>query len=472
MTALWSAADAAAATGGRALGAWTASGVTFDSRQIAPGDLFVALKGENTDGHRFVADALARGAVAAMVAGPVAEIDLERQLIVSDTMKALEKLAQAARARADVRVVAITGSVGKTGTKDMLRLALGGPALCHASAASYNNQTGVPLSLARMPRDARFGVFEIGMNHAREIAPLVALVRPEVAVVTTVVGAHAEFFADGVDGVAKAKAEIFEAGGRVAVLNRDNKYFAMLAETARRFGFVEIVGFGASPDAAVRLVALAAGADGSDVTASVHGRTLRFRLNVAGAHYAMNALAVLAAAEAVGVAAEIAAARLAEFGPPKGRGTREMIGTPPASFELIDDAYNANPWSMNAAFAVLALARPGPGGRRVAVIGDMRELGADAPALHATLADGIGEHRIDLVYACGPEMAHLWAKLPPAKRGAYAATSTELVAPVREGVRANDVVLIKGSLGTNMAPIVAALRREGSVAAPQARKPA
>jgi UDP-N-acetylmuramoyl-tripeptide--D-alanyl-D-alanine ligase len=241
----------------------------------------------------------------------------------------------------------------------------------------------------------------------------------------------------------------------------------MLAETARRFGFAEIVGFGAAADADVRLVHLAAGPEGSEVSASVHGRALRFRLNVAGAHYAMNALAVLAAAEAVGVAAETAAARLAAFAPPKGRGTRHLIGTPPNSFELMDDAYNANPWSMNAAFAVLALSRPGPNGRRIAVIGDMRELGSDAPALHAALAEGIAAHGIDLIYACGPEMAHLWAKLPAAKRGAYAATSTELIAPVQAGVRAGDVVLVKGSLGTNMAPIVAALLRDGSDSAPQ-----
>ncbi|MFN0191708.1 MAG: UDP-N-acetylmuramoylalanyl-D-glutamyl-2,6-diaminopimelate--D-alanyl-D-alanine ligase [Aestuariivirga sp.] len=457
--ALWTDVDAEAATGGRSNRPWSARGVAIDSRTLAAGDLFVAIKGETHDGHDHVAAALAAGAAAALVNRPPAGLPRDCALIVvPDTLEALARLGIAARARiVGTRIAAVTGSVGKTSTKDALRLVLAAQAATHAAAASFNNHIGVPLTLARLPRDAAYAVFEVGMNHAGEIAPLARMIRPELALVTTVEAVHTEFFADGIDGVAAAKAEIFAAGGRVAVLNRDNRFFERLAAEARRRGFERIVGFGGDAAAEARLVDMRLDAGSTTVAAMIDGRAISYRVGAPGRHWAMNSLAVLAAADALGADIGTAAATLAEMSPPKGRGRRHVVERDGESFVVIDDSYNASPVSMRAAFEVLANSELATGGRRIAVLGDMRELGAEAPSRHAELAEALVERRIDLVFACGPHMASLFAALPARMRGAYSANSTALLPLVRAAIRRGDVVVVKGSLGSRMGPIVEAL---------------
>ncbi|MBI3452687.1 MAG: UDP-N-acetylmuramoylalanyl-D-glutamyl-2,6-diaminopimelate--D-alanyl-D-alanine ligase [Rhodospirillales bacterium] len=466
MTApLWRAADIIAATGGQPVGdgGWTATGVSIDSRTIRPGEIFAAIAGETHDGHDYVAAALAAGAAGAIVSRrPTGLADHARLIVVPDVLDALRHLGRAARARAAARIVAITGSVGKTGTKEALGLALAGQGETHASASSFNNHIGVPLTLARLPAAAAFGVFEIGMNHAGEIAPLVAMVRPHVAIVTTIEPVHLEFFPEaGLDGVAAAKAEIFSAGGGTAVLNRDNRYFHFLADAAQRSGFSRVIGFGSHPKAEARLVELHVGATHSQVSAVIDGRSFVFRIGTPGRHWAINALAVLAAAGALGADIGMAAAALAQLSPPKGRGKRHRIERPGGAFELIDDSYNASPASMRAAFEVLATAAPGPSGRRIAVLGDMLELGPDSTALHAGLASALVVARIDLVFTCGRYMAHLHDALPPEMRGAHVENSAQLAPLVAAAIRPGDVVTVKGSLGSRMAGIVEALLASG-----------
>lgn len=465
---LWTPADVYAATGGRnsAPGSqprWRATGVSIDSRTCMPGDLFVALAGPNFDGHDFVMPAFEAGAVAALVTrlpGPGASDD--RVILVDDTDDALAGLGRFARARTDARIVAVTGSVGKTGTKEGLAHALSAFGPTHATAGNLNNQWGVPLSLARMPRASRYGVFELGMNHAGELTPLSKLVRPDLAIITNIAAVHLEFF-DSVAAIADAKAEIFAgmSAGGTAVLNRDNPYFATLTATAWAQGIERIIGFGEHPDAQARLEHYLPTPEGCEVTAIIAGRKLVYRLAMSGRHAAINSLAILAAVDALGVDAVTAAAQLATLQPPKGRGRRHRLTGPDGPFELIDDSYNASPASMRAAFDVLASAQPLGNGRRIAVLGDMLELGFDSPRLHAGLAATLIDNGIDLVFAAGPQMAHLYDALPPAMRGGHAASSTELLTAVCERVDRGDVVLIKGSLGSRMAVIVDALMQFG-----------
>jgi UDP-N-acetylmuramoyl-tripeptide--D-alanyl-D-alanine ligase len=457
---LWTAMEAAAATGGRAGGDWAASGVSIDSRTLRRGDMFVALRGPNFDGHDYVAAALATGAAAAVVAHVPTGIAIDAPLlVVDDTMRALEALGRAARQRSAATFLAVTGSVGKTSTKEMLKLAVGARAPAHASSGNLNNQWGVPLSLANMPRDARFGVFELGMNHAGEIRRLSRQVRPSVAIITTVEPVHLEFF-PSVEAIADAKAEIFEgmAPDGTVLLNRDNAHFMRLAGRARELGLSRILGFGRHPEAQARLIDCRAVNGGSEVTADILDVRVTFRLGVPGAHQAANSLAVLAAAHAVGVEVGVAAGALARFVPPKGRGNRARIALAAGTFELIDESYNASPAAMRAALQVLGQARPGIGGRRIAVLGDMRELGPTGPELHAQLATDLKANGIDVVFCAGTLMAELHRALPMKMRGAHAPDSQALIPAVVRAVRPGDVVLVKGSLGSRMAPIVAALR--------------
>jgi UDP-N-acetylmuramoyl-tripeptide--D-alanyl-D-alanine ligase len=409
-----------------------------------------------------VAPALAKGAAAAMVARvPSAVPSGAPLLIVNDTQAALEALGRAARTRARARVAAVTGSVGKTSTKEALRLALDADhpdRPTHASIASFNNAIGVPLTLARMPADSQHAVFEIGMNHAGEMTPLVRMVRPEVAIVTNVEGVHTENFPDGIQGVAAAKAEIFDGfeNGGAAVLNRDNRFFEFLAERARQRG-AHVTSFGTAEGADIRLVEFRADGMESDVVASVHGTTLAYRLAAPGRHWALNSLAVLAAAEALGVAPPVAAAGLARVAPAKGRGQRHRLKLADGTYELIDDSYNASPASMRASFEVLKAAAPGAGGRRIAVLGDMLELGPQAPELHAGLAQPLMAAGVDLVFTCGPNMARLHDALPSRLRGGHAPASDTLLPLVRAALRPGDVVVVKGSLGSRMGRIVEAL---------------
>lgn len=463
--ALWTSRDAAAATGGKAMAAFAANGVSIDSRTVQKNDLFVALKGPNHDGHDHVASALAAGAAAAMVTHTPAGVPADAPLlVVLDTLRGLEGLGRAARARSRAKVAAVTGSVGKTSTKEALRLALdagGKPARpTHASAASFNNHIGVPLTLARLPDDAAFAVFEIGMNHAGEITPLTKMVRPNAAIVTTVEGVHTENFADGIDGVAAAKAEIFDGftpGDGVAVLNRDNRFFDFLAERAKARGARRVVGFGADAKAEFRLAEFKPEPAASTVIAEAEGRRLTYRIGAPGRHWAFNTLAVLAACQALGVDIEAAATAFAGIAAPKGRGQRHRVALDGGTYELIDDSYNASPVSMRASFEVLKAALPAAGGRRIAVLGDMLELGPTAPELHAGLAEPLAAAGVDLVFTCGPNMRRLHDALPAIRRGAHASDSEALLPLVRTALRPGDVVVVKGSLGSRMGRIVAAL---------------
>lgn len=456
-TTLWSAEDALRATGGSGPGGWQASGVSIDTRTLRLGDLFVALAGEHRDGHAFVADAFGKGAAAALVSQP---LDVKGPLLtVADTLVALRGLATAARARMSGKVLAVTGSVGKTGTKEALRQVLGEQGLAHASAASYNNHWGVPLSLARMPQRSAYGVFEIGMNHAGEIAPLARLVCPHVAIVTAVDAVHMAFF-PSVEAIAEEKGEIF-AGlipGGAAIVNRDSQFFRLLRRKAESYGAGRVVGFGSHSEADARLLAVEPVREGSQVTAIILGRPLSYRLGAPGRHWAENSLAVLAAVDAVGADLERAAEALERIKPAKGRGARTRISVPAGTVELIDESYNANPASMRAALALLGEAEPGPEGRRIAVLGDMLELGAEAERYHRELAQAIDQARIDLVFTVGPLMGALFEELPVSRRGAHAERSTELALPLARALRAGDVVMVKGSFGSKMSAIVEALQ--------------
>ena len=459
---LWTPGELVAATGGKIEGTVTATlnGVSIDSRSIAAGDIFVAIRGENHDGHDFVAAAFAAGAGLAVVSRVTDAMKSGPLLVVKgDPLRGLEYMGRAARARCHAQIVAVTGSVGKTSTKEMLRAALSASGKTHASTASYNNHWGVPLTLARTARETAYGVFEIGMNHAGEITPLAAMVKPHVAIITNVGQTHLGHF-DSVEGIADAKAEIFSGlvpGGH-AVLNRDNPYFDRLAAAARNAGVESIVGFGRHRDAEIRLERLVLHGECCCVTARVLGDDLIYKLGVPGEHMAMNSLAALGAVKLMGADLARAGLALAAVEPAKGRGVRQRLGAPGGDIMLIDESYNANPASVRAALALLAHAKPGKGGRRIAILGDMLELGDHGPELHGDLAGPVDAAQVDALYAAGPLMANLWAKTPAARQGAYARTSEELREALVAGLRAGDVVMIKGSLGSRMGPLAEALR--------------
>ena len=456
MSALWTSAEAVGATGGTSAREWEARGVSIDSRTVAPGDLFVALAGPNFDGHDFVADALAKGAVAAMVSrlppgvGPGAPL-----LMVQETLAALTELGRAARKRCNARIVGVTGSVGKTGTKEALRAAFQRQGRTVASAASLNNQWGVPLSLARMPGDTEWGVFELGMNHPGEIAALARLVEPHVAVITTIAPAHLGYF-PSVEAIAAAKAEIFEGMSSMgaAVLNADNPHFDRLAAVARARGLRRILGFGEHPRAEVRLIDCHLYSTASAVTAAVMGEIVDYCLSVPGRHSVINSLAVMAAVKAADGDVSAAAAAMGTLEALAGRGRRHRIAVTGGSATLIDESYNANPESMRAALAVLATVVPRPGGRRIAVLGDMLELGPEAEELHAALAEPIALAGVDLVFTVGRHMEQLDHALPARRCGGHADTSAGLLPILTAALRSGDVVMVKGSLGSRMAEIV------------------
>ena len=461
---LWTLAALRAATGGRVLGHPRAqiSGISIDSRSVGAGEAFFAIKGERFDGHQFVADALKRGAALAVVAeAKLGAMPAGAALIaVPDVLEALRGLARAARARSHARIAAVTGSVGKTGTKEALRDALAREGETHASVASLNNQWGVPLSLARMPANVRYAVFELGMNHAGEIEPLAKLVRPHVAIVTAVEAVHLEYFRS-VEEIADAKAEIFlgvEPGG-AAVLPRDNPHFERLAAAARKAGVARVVGFGAHANAEARVLEAALKAQCSTVRARILGDDITYKIGTPGRHLVENSLAVLAAVRLMGADLAVAALSLATWQPPTGRGRRLMLDLGTGEALLIDESYNANPASMCAALEVLGQAPIGPRGRRIAVLGDMLELGASAAGLHRDLAKAAESAGIDLVYCAGPLMRVLWDALPAARRGGYAESAALLEPEIVAALRPGDAVMVKGSHGSRMAPIVAALTK-------------
>lgn len=460
MSALWTAEEVAAATGGRATRDFATTGLSIDSRTLAPGDLFVALKGDRHDGHDHVAAAFAAGAAAALVAhvpdglGPDAPC-----VLVPDTQGALEDLARASRARSLARVAAITGSVGKTSTKEALAAALAAQAPTHASLGNLNNHIGVPLSLARMPRATRFAVFELGMNHPGEISPLSRMVRPDCTVITWVAAAHLEFFEDE-SGIADEKATIMDGlpAGGVAILPRDNRHFERLFAHASRRGVGRVVTFGASAQAEIRLIGYEGDGQGGFARVAIDGLETALRIGTPGRHIAMNCLGVLAAVAALGGDVARAGASFAKLAPPKGRGVAEALDLPQGRITLIDDSYNASPAAVEAALATLASRPLSAGGRRILALGDMLELGPTAPQIHAGLAQPALDAGIDLVCTAGPIAASLHEAMPKERRGPHAANSAELVAPLLALLRAGDVLLVKGSLGSRMGAVVAALR--------------
>jgi UDP-N-acetylmuramoyl-tripeptide--D-alanyl-D-alanine ligase len=434
-------------------------GLSIDTRTLVPGDLFFAIKGDKSDGHDHVVEAFSKGAVAAVVDEAHAEaLKSHGSLYVVDAvLPALERLAVAARTRSAARVVGVTGSVGKTTTKEALRLVLSHAGIVHASPASYNNHWGVPLTLARTPRAARFVIIEIGMNHAGEITPLAAMTRPHIAIITSVAPVHLEYF-DSIEGIADAKAEIFSglAPGGVAILNRDIDQYDRLAAAARQSEAGHIATFGESDHADAKLFDAKLGADDTTVTARFAGRYVTFKIGAPGRHLAIDSLAVLLAAQALGLDPEEAAKALAEFEVPSGRGRRFTLQAKGGSFTLIDESYNANPASVRAALALIGSLPTA--GRRIAVLGDMLELGAKGPRLHADLATDLAKHNVDLVFAAGPLMKHLFDKLPDAVKGSWQSSAAALEPLVTAAVRPGDTLIVKGSNASLMHAIVVTLK--------------
>ena len=462
--ALWTVDAMARAMGAERQGPLppSVSGLSIDSRSIAAGEAFFAIHGDRRDGHEFVPAALAAKAALAIVAADRrAQLPSNAPLLaVPDVLAGLRDLASAARARIQGKVIGVTGSVGKTGTKEALRLALSKDGETHASVASYNNHWGVPLSLARCPSSASYAVLEMGMNHAGEIAPLSRLVGPDVAIVTTIAPVHLEFFGS-LAKIADAKAEIFVGvpPGGAAVINRDIAQFAQLQRRAKDAGIARVISFGEHAKADARLIKCALHPRCSTVEAQILGTRFTYKIGAPGRHIVVNSLAVLAAAELVGADLALAALALAELQPAAGRGAPITIELPGGPALVLDESYNANPASVAAALAVLGSSPIGPQGRRIAVLGDMLELGPDGLALHRGLAESVVANAVDLVFCCGPLMDALWEALPASRRGGYAEDSTALEAQVVPAIRAGDAVMVKGSLGSRMAPIVKALQR-------------
>jgi len=461
---IWSAKDAAAATGGQAQGDWTVTGVSIDTRTVQKGDLFIALRGNKGDGHDYVATALEKGAVAMVDHIPQGVSASAPLLIVKDTFTALQDLGRAARARTGAKIIAVTGSVGKTGTKEMLATAFGVLGQTHASKASHNNHWGVPFTLSAMHAGSDFGIFEVGMNHLGEITPLSQQVLPDIAIITTVEPVHIENF-NSVEEIAQAKAEIFEGmkAGGVAILNRDNPHFVQLEKAALLKGLtVKSFGEDAGADAQLQNHLLAR--NGTQVIASIDGEKVQFTLMIAGKHIAMNALAVLMTVKVAGGDVRAAAKALASIDAVAGRGKREYInvGDPENPVTLIDESYNASPVAMRAAFKVLALVDPGRGGRRIAVLGDMYELGEKAEQLHRDLILPLEAAGVNLVYTSGPLMKKLYESLPSNTRGAHDDDTRELAKIVPGVLVPGDVVMVKGSRGPGEKPrmqvVVEALR--------------
>ena len=454
MSALWTSTEIAAATGGTASAAFDVQGVAFDSREVGPGDLFVALKGEATDGHRFLDQAYARGAAGAVVSG-----DEQRPHVrVADTMAALDAIGRAARARSAARICGVTGSVGKTGTKEALWAALdrAAPGRAHRSVKSYNNHTGVPLSLARMPRESRFGVFEMGMNHAGELAALTRLVRPHVAIVTAIAPAHIEYFGT-LDAIADAKAEIFEGlepDGTALVPFDSPQRERLLAAARRHAATILTFGLGDGADIRARDV-VASPRGGSLVTAMLPDAELTFTIAQAGEHWVSNSMAVLGAVRAMGGDLAAAGLALADMAGLKGRGARHRIAAGAGEALLIDESYNANPASMAAALRSFGAERPA--GRRIAVLGAMKELGREGERFHAELAEPVLAADVQRVIAVGAEMAPLAKALGGKAEIAHVADAASALDLVRQEIGPGDAILVKGSNSVGLAALVEAL---------------
>ena len=449
---LWTSTEAEAATLGKASRAFEVNGLSIDTRTLKEGDLFVALKGDNRDGHDFVRAAFEAKAGAALVSH--APKDANGPLLtVAHTQRGLEDLGRAARSRSNAKIVAVTGSAGKTTTKEILRIALNALGRTHASAASYNNHWGVPLSLAALPRDAEYGVFEVGMNHFGELRNLVGFVKPHVALITTIAPAHLEFFGS-CEAIADAKSEIFEGllPGGAALIPADSPYAERLAARARQAQVSRLVTFGEKGEA--RLLSWTPDGAGMRVKADIFGVAVDCHVGAPGIHIAQNVVGALATVALLEGNVLNAAAALKNFTPLKGRGARFEA----AGVHVIDESYNANPASMAAALALLGAS----GGRKIAVLGDMLEMGEGGVSHHAGLAAPIAANQVDLVFASGAQMKALWDALPATRRGGYAATSAELKPLLLAALKIGDTVLVKGSNGARMSLIVDALKEKAA----------
>jgi UDP-N-acetylmuramoyl-tripeptide--D-alanyl-D-alanine ligase len=458
---IWTAKEAAQAMGGKISSDWLASGISIDSRTVQKGDLFFAIKGDNGDGHSYAADAIKKGAVAVVVSQKIDGVSDDKLLIVEDTLKALQDLARASRARTGATIIGITGSVGKTGTKEFLGAAFGALGQTHSSIKSYNNHWGVPFTLSAMHAGSDYGIFEMGMNNPGEITPLSQMVQPDIAIITTIAPVHVGNFENGMEGIADAKAEILDGmkpGGKI-ILNRDNEWFDYLRDAAMKKG-IDVFSFGEAADSDAHLENCIEASNGSRIMAKIGGEKVDYTLQIAGRHIAVNSLSALMAVKLAGGDVQKAAKALLGQEPIIGRGKRELldIGDKNNPVTLIDESYNANPAAMRAAFKVLALIDPGRGGRRIAVLGDMLELGADGVRHHADLALPLKAANVDLVYTCGKLMKNLHDALPANQRGVHKDTSADLAQIVPDVLVPGDVVMVKGSLGSKMGSIVEALR--------------
>ncbi|WP_282094567.1 UDP-N-acetylmuramoyl-tripeptide--D-alanyl-D-alanine ligase [Epibacterium ulvae] len=463
---LWTSDEAVAATGGQATVDWQVDGISIDTRTILPGDLFVALKAAR-DGHDFVAQALEKGAGAALVTHVPEGVATDAPLlIVDDVQNALEALGKAARVRTGAKVVAVTGSVGKTSTKEMLARMLSDQGRTHAAVASYNNHWGVPLTLARMPAETEFAVIEIGMSHPGEISPLACQAQPDVAMITTVAGVHLEAFADGIQGIAREKAAIFDGlkAGGTAVLNADVETSDILRAAAEQSEASSTLCFGeTASECQIKSIKI----QGEETVADIllFDQSHQLHIQSLGAHFAMNALGALACVQAVGGDVAQAVKSLALWSPVKGRGARFEVALPGGKIVVLDDSYNANPTSVSAALSVLA-ATPCTG-RRIAFLGDMGELGAQENALHQGLASHSDLDKIDQIHCIGPLMKVLFECLPMATRGTWHETSATAANRISDYVQPGDIVLIKGSFYMQMARLVDGLREMGQFSATQ-----
>ncbi|MGE0668249.1 MAG: UDP-N-acetylmuramoyl-tripeptide--D-alanyl-D-alanine ligase [Sphingomonadales bacterium] len=455
---LWTSGQIAAATGGAASGAFDVHGVAIDSREVNQGDLFVALKGDNQDGHKYVAAALQRGAAGALVQRGADYPPDAPVVAVGDTLQGLTALGAASRDRIAGKVIGVTGSVGKTGTKTAIAAALARSGTTYASERSFNNHIGVPLTLSRTPAATRYAVLEMGMNHAGELRTLTAIARPHVAIVTTIAEVHMEFFRS-IEAIADAKSEIFEGvqpGGAV-ILNRDNAQFGRLEARARDVGVGRIISFGASEGSDVRAIKSRLHEDCSTVTADVMGTLVTFKIGIAGDHWVSNSLAVLATVAAVDADLGLAGLALAEMQPPKGRGRRHRVEYRDGEVTVIDESYNASQVAVLAAIGGLGRTAPARRGRRIAVLGDMRELGARGPALHAGLRGPLRDAGVDIVVAVGPLMQEMASSLGGSIQVVNCADAREAADRLLDMVVPGDVVMVKGSNAIGLSTVVDAL---------------
>lgn len=447
MSHLWTSKEVRDVTGGESPGDWEAGGISIDTRTLEKGDMFIALKGEQFDGHSYASEALKKGASVAMVKKlPDGITKYMPHIIVKDTQKALEDMAVFNRERSRAKIVAVTGSVGKTSVKDALTLVLGSIGKTHSTKGNLNNHIGLPLTLARLPENCKYAVLEMGMNHAGELSTLTKFAKPDVVVITSIEPVHMEFFGS-MESIADAKSEIFEGvvkGGK-AVLPFDSPYFQRLSDAAKSKGVSEMVTFGEKQGATCRLISR----EGQNITAEIAGMRMNYNLPLSGKHNAINSLAVLAAVYTCGAGYLTASKAFASLEPTEGRGKQYDINFG-SRITLIDDSYNASPASMRAAFSVLGDIKNKKGGRAVAVLGDMLELGEKTAEYHKNLKEDIVHNGVDKVFTAGSLMVNLHNVLPEEMKGDSCKDALDLLPVLKNKMQANDVVLIKGSHGSQM----------------------